>query len=56
MMDAPSLETVKVWMNRAEQPDLIQEFKMSVAIAAGLDYMTLKGPLQPKLFYDSTLL
>jgi len=26
---------------------------MSLLIAGGVDYMTSKGPFQPKLFYDS---
>ena len=47
---ALSLETFKV---RLEGPlsNLIE--LMSLLIAEGLDWMTFKGPLQRKLFYDS---
>lgn len=37
--------------NRKERSILI-DLKMSLFIAGQLDYLTFKGPCQPKLFYD----
>ncbi|KAK4818443.1 hypothetical protein QYF61_013130, partial [Mycteria americana] len=53
VVDAPSLETFKVRLDGALS-NLIQ-LKMSLLIAGGLDYMTFKGPFQPRLFYDSMI-
>jgi len=54
VVDAPSLETFKVRLNEALS-NMVQ-LKMSLIIAGGLDKMTLKGPFQPKPFYDSMIL
>jgi len=32
------------------------ELEVSLLIAGGLDYMTFKGPFQPRLFYASMIL
>jgi len=48
--DAPFLETFKVRLDGALS-NLIY-LKMSLLIAGGLDWMTFKGPFQPKPFYD----
>ena len=53
-VNAPSLDTFKVRLDGA-QGNLIW-LKMSLLMAGGLDQMTLKGPFQPKLFYDSMIL
>jgi len=54
VVDAPSLETFKVRLKGALS-HLIW-LKMSLLIAGGLDELTLKGPFQPKPFYDSKIL
>lgn len=42
VIDDPSLETINLIC-----------LKLSLTIAEGLDWVTFKDPLQPKLFYDS---
>jgi len=49
--DAPSLETFKARLDGA-LINLIQ-LKMSLLMAAGLDWMAFKGPFQHKPFYHS---
>jgi len=51
--DAPSLDTFKARLDGALS-NLIQ-LKTSLLIAGELDWMTLKGPFLPKLFYDSMI-
>ncbi|KAK4827894.1 hypothetical protein QYF61_022317 [Mycteria americana] len=53
VVDAPSLETFKVRLDGALSNLLW--LKMSLLIAAVLDYMTFKDLFQPKLFYDSMI-
>ena len=49
-MDAPSLEVFKVRLDEALR-NLIQ-WKMSLLMAGGLDWMVCECPFQPKLFCD----
>ena len=51
VVNAPTLETFKVRLDGALS-NLIQ-LKMSLLTAGGLDWMALKGPFQPKPYYDS---
>jgi len=51
--DAPSLETLKVRLDRA-LISLVQ-LKMSLLIAGWLDQMAFKGPFQLKLFCASVI-
>ena len=52
MVDAPSLETFKVRLDGALS-NVIETLKMSLLTAGGLGWVTSKGPLKPKQFYDS---
>lgn len=49
--DAPSLKTLKARLNGALSN--LAELKMPLLIAWGLAYVTFKGPLQPKQFYEN---
>jgi len=51
VVDASSLEAFKARLDGALSN--LMELKMSLLIAGGLDYVTFKGPFQPKPFYDS---
>jgi len=52
VVEAPSLDIFQVRWG-SEQPDLV---KHVTAHCRGLDWMTFKGPFQPKLFYGSRIL
>jgi len=54
VVEAPSLETFKTRLDRALS-SLIQ-LAVSLLAARGVDWMTSKGPFQPKTFYDSMIL
>ena len=51
IVEAPSLETFKTRLDRA----LSNLISLAVSLLAmgGLDWMTSRGPFQPKTFYDS---
>ena len=51
VVDAPSLETFKVRLDRALSN--LVSWKMSLPTAGVLDQMIFKGPFQPKLLHDS---
>ena len=53
VVEAPSLETLQARLDGALS-NLVW-LKMSLLTAEGLDWMTSKGPFQPKAFYDSVL-
>jgi len=48
VVEAPCLETFKIWLDGALSN--LMWLKMSLLTAGGLDYMTSKGPFQPKAF------
>jgi len=50
-VEGPSLETSKASLDGALS-NLIQ-LKMSLLMAGGVDWMVLKGPIQPRALYDS---
>ena len=54
VVGAPSLEALKARLDGAVS-NLVKS-KMSLPIAEGLELDDLKGPFQPKPFYDSLIL
>jgi len=54
VVDAPSLEALKARLDGAVST--LVKSKMSLPLAEGLELDDLKGPFQPKPFYDSMIL
>lgn len=50
IMDVPSLETVKVQLNKAEQPDLTQSLRRLCSLQQGWTTWPLKVPCNPNYF------
>jgi len=50
VVDAPSLGTFQARLDGALSNLIL--LKLSLPMAEGLDWMTFKGPFQPKLFHD----